>query len=387
MKRNICVVTGTRAEYGLLSLLMHKIAAAPEFNLQIVATGTHLEPAFGSTYRQIEADGFTIDRQVYIQLTSDTAAGVANSTGMALAGIAAAYAELKPDVVLLLGDRYEIFAAAAAASLSRIPIAHIHGGETTEGAVDEAFRHAISKMSYWHFTATEAYRKRVIQLGEHPGRVYNVGGMGVDVIKNTALLSRVELEVSFAFALDDFAIVTFHPETLGNVAAGEQFSRLLEALDAFPELKLVFSYANADADGAVINRMIDEYSQRDPARSIAFKSMGQRRYLSALSLARVVIGNSSSGLLEAPTFKVPTVNIGDRQRGRIKADSVIDCKAETDAITTALRQALSADFKRVLATTENPYGSGGASDKIVDIIKSCSGGELKKTFFDIDFSI
>lgn len=387
MKKNICVVTGTRAEYGLLSLLMQKIAAAPEFNLQIVATGTHLEPAFGSTYKQIEADGFIIDRQVYIQLTADTAAGVANSTGMALAGIAVAYAELKPDIVLLLGDRYEIFAAAAAASLSRIPIAHIHGGETTEGAVDEAFRHAISKMSYWHFTATEAYRKRVIQLGEHPGRVYNVGGMGTDVIKNTTLLSRAELEDSFTFALDDFAIVTFHPETLGNVAAGEQFARLLKALDSFPELKLVFTYANADADGAAINRMIDEYSQRDPARSIAFKSMGQRRYLSALSLARVVIGNSSSGLLEAPSFKVPTVNIGDRQRGRIKAASVIDCQAETDAITAALRQALSADFKRVLATTENPYGSGGASDKIVDILKSCSIGDLKKTFFDIDFSI
>lgn len=384
MKR-ICVVTGTRAEYGLLRPVIQRIQGSASLDLSIVATGMHLSPEFGLTYREIEADGFLISRKVEMLLSSDTPVGIAKSMGLALVGMADAISDLSPDMMLVLGDRYEIFSAVAAAMVARIPVAHLHGGEATEGLIDESIRHSITKMSHLHFVAVEEYRRRVIQLGESPDRVYSVGGLGVDSMVRLELLSQSELESALDFRLGAKSVlVTFHPVTLEQSSAGKQMCELLDALDTLPDTNIVFTMPNADTDGRVLVDMIEEYVRRRPERAKAFTSLGQLRYLSCLQFVDVVVGNSSSGLLEVPSFRKPTVNIGDRQRGRIKAASVIDCEPHRTSIQAAIDKAFSVEFRTSLALVENPYGSGGASEKIVQILETIEfDGLLKKRFCDI----
>ena len=325
--RNVTVITGTRAEYGLLKPLITALSVDSEFNLQLIVTGMHLSQDFGCTYKQIEADGFKIDKKVYDNLIGDTASDITKAIGTAMNGLADAFEDLNPDLVVILGDRSEILAAATAAMIKGLPIAHIHGGETTEGAYDEGIRHAITKMSYLHFTSAEPYRKRVIQLGETPNRVFNVGAIGIDSIKNLKLLSKIEFEKSISFKLNKKNIlITFHPVTLEKATAKTQFNELLKSLDAIEEATLIFTKPNSDKDGRVIIEMIDDYVTRNRDKAIAFISLGQLRYLSALQYMDVVVGNSSSGVYEVPIFKKPTINIGDRQKGRLMPRSVINCE-------------------------------------------------------------
>ena len=384
MKRKICVVTGTRAEYGLLYWLMKGIESDPDLQLQLIVTGMHLSPEFGLTYQEIEKE-FRIDKKIEMLLSSDTPVGVSKSIGLAQISFAEAYDELAPDLLVVLGDRYEIFAAASAAMIARIPIAHIHGGETTEGAVDEAIRHSLSKMAHLHFTAAEPYRNRVIQLGEDPERVFNVGGLGIENIKRLTLMERGEFEQSIGFPLAERnLLVTFHPVTLERSTAEEQFAQLLQALDALSGTHVIFTKANSDTDGRIINRMIDEYVALHPDRSVAFASLGQLRYLSALQYVDAVVGNSSSGLLEAPSFHIGTINIGDRQKGRLRAQSVIDCLPERSEILKALERLYSEPFQSALPQTCNPYGEGEASRNILQIIREVPLKELlKKRFYDL----
>ncbi len=384
-KRKICVITGTRAEYGLLYWLIKEIEADDSLELQLIVTGMHLSPEFGLTYKEIEKD-FKIDKKIEMLLSSDTSVSISKSMGLAQISFAEVYEELKPDIVVVLGDRYEIFSAVSSAMIAKIPVAHLHGGETTEGAYDESIRHSITKMSHLHFTATEVYKKRVIQLGENPQRVFNVGGLGIDNIKKLKLLSKEEFEASIDFKLNKKNIlVTFHPVTLEKYTSKEQFQELLDAIDELDETNIIFTKANSDTDGRVINQMIDEYIAKNSKKAVAFASLGQLRYISALQFVDAVVGNSSSGLLEAPSFKIGTINIGDRQKGRIKADSIIDCKPNKKAILEAFVKLYSTDFQNSLKSVKNPYGGGGASKKIKEIIKNISLKDiLKKTFCDIN---
>ncbi len=383
--KKICVVTGTRAEYGLLRWLMAGIQAAPGLELQLLVTGMHLAPEFGLTYQAIEADGFKIDRKVEMLLSSDTAVGVSKSLGLAICGFADALADLQPDLLLVLGDRYEILAAVSAAMLARIPIAHLHGGELTEGAFDDAIRHAISKMSHLHFVAAEEYRQRVIQLGEAPERVHLVGGLGIDNILRLPRLSREELEQSLDFRLGPRnLLVTFHPVTLEKGSAQQQMAELLAALDSLEQTHIIFTMPNSDTESRGLFEMIDGFVARHPDTAKAYTSLGQLRYLSAIHHVDAVVGNSSSGLAEVPSFKKCTINIGDRQRGRLKASSVIDCPPQRDEILTALSLGLSPAFQAVLCNTNNPYGDGGAAEKIVTILEIVDYSQLlKKHFHDL----
>lgn len=385
MKRKICVVTGTRAEYGLLYWLMKEIEADSDLELQIIVTGMHLSPEFGLTYKEIEKD-FKIDKKIEMLLSSDTSIGISKSMGLAQISFAEAYEELQPDIVVVLGDRYEIFSAVSAAMITRLPIAHLHGGETTEGAFDESIRHSITKMSHLHFTAADAYRNRVIQLGEHPERVFNVGGMGIENIKRLRLLSKDEFETSIDFQLNQKNIlVTFHPVTLEKSTAKEQFQELLSAIDELKDTNIIFTKANSDTDGRIINQMIDEYVGKNSHKSIGFTSLGQLRYLSALQFVDATVGNSSSGLAETPSFKIGTINIGDRQKGRIKAYSVIDCEPNKEAIQKAFDKLYSQEFQESLQNVKNPYGDGCASLKIIKEIKKTElGNILKKSFYDLE---
>lgn len=383
--KKVCVITGTRAEYGLLKPLIKRMNEQKNLIIQIVATGMHLSPEFGLTYKEIESDGYKIDEKIEILLSSDTAIGISKSMGLAMISFSECFDRLQPDLIVVLGDRFEIFAAVSAATVAKIPVAHLHGGETTEGAFDEAFRHSITKMSYLHFTSTEEYRNRVIQLGEHPSRVFNVGAIGIENIKTLNLLSKRELEESINFKLGKhFALVTFHPVTLEEGTSEEQFRNLLEALDKFNELKIIFTKANADTDGRIINKMIDSFVEQNNERAIAFTSMGQLRYLSAMKYASLVIGNSSSGILEAPTFKVPTIDIGDRQRGRVQPNTVFNCKPIKEDIIVTIENVLK--NQRFLEDNTNPYGDGEVSIKIVNVIKEfLEKGKisLKKSFYDL----
>lgn len=384
--KKICVITGTRAEYGLLRPLIKRIQEDKDLELQIIATGMHLSPEFGLTYKEIEADGFIINEKIEILLSSDTPIGISKSMGLAMISFAEVFDRLKPDMAVVLGDRYEVFSAVSSASISRIPIVHIHGGETTEGAFDEGFRHSITKMSYLHFTSTEEYRKRVIQLGEHPNRVFNVGAIGIESIKILKLLDKNELEesINFKFGVRT-ALVTFHPVTLENSTSKVQFQELLNTLDRFNDLKVIFTKANSDTDGRVINTMIDEYVGNNRDRSIAFTSMGQLRYLSAMKYVDLVIGNSSSGIVEAPSFRVPTINIGDRQKGRMQAETIINCEPVESEVYKAMELGLSRAFKEETGDATNPYGDGNVSEKILHIIEDSlsKGIELKKSFYDL----
>lgn len=389
MKKNICIITGTRAEYGLLCPLIKKISEDDKLNLQLVVTGMHLSPEFGLTYKQIEEDGYKIDEKVEILLSSDTSIGISKSMGLAMISFSEVFDRLKPDMVVVLGDRYEIFSSVSVASISRIPVCHLHGGETTEGAFDENLRHSITKMSYLHFTSTEEYRKRVIQLGESPDRVFNVGAIGIENIKKMNLLSKEKLERSINFKLDKkYAVVTFHPVTLENNTAKSQFKELLLALDKIKDLKVIFTKANSDTDGRIINNMIDEFVLTDKERFISFTSMGSLRYLSAIKYSDVVIGNSSSGIVEVPSFNKPTINIGDRQKGRIQAKSIINCEPVKNDIENAIEKALSKEFLENIKDVKNPYGEGNVSDKIIEKIKYFLENDkinLKKKFYDLEF--
>ena len=383
--RKVCIITGTRAEYGLLCWLMKEIQEDSDLELQIIATGMHLSPEFGLTYRQIEKDGFKIDKKIEMLLSSDTPVGISKSMGLGMIGFAEAYAELRPDIAVLLGDRFEIFSAAVSAMIARIPIAHLHGGEATEGLIDEPIRHSITKMSHLHFTAAEEYRRRVIQLGESPDRVFNVGGLGIDNIKKLKLMSREELEDSIKFKLGPKnLLVTFHPVTLEHATARNQFQNLINALDELQDTRFIFTKPNADTEGRLIIKMIDDYVSKNSHKAIAFTNLGQLRYLSALKFVDACVGNSSSGLAEAPTFKIGTINIGDRQRGRLKADSVIDCEPVKESILTAIRKFYSKEFQDNLKNVKNPYGEGGAAEKIKKILKEVDlTNILKKQFYDI----
>ena len=383
-KRKVCIVTGTRAEYGLLYWLMKEVEASEKLELETVATGMHLSPEFGLTYQQIEKDGFTINKKVEMLLSSDSEIGITKSMGLGLIGFSDVLNELKPDLMVVLGDRFEIFTAVTAAMISKIPVAHLHGGEVTEGAFDESIRHSITKMSHLHFTATEAYRKRVIQLGEQPERVFNVGAIGIDNIKRLKLLSKQEFEKSLQFKLAKRnLLVTFHPVTLENATSQQQFNHLLNALNKLEETAVIFTKANADTDGRVINRLIDEYVAEYPKTTIAFDSLGQLRYLSAMQYVDGVVGNSSSGLLEAPSFKIGTINIGDRQKGRIKVTSVIDCLPTEKSITQALEKLFSQEFSEFVIQTISPFGDGRVAEKITGIIESTNlRGIIKKQFYD-----
>ncbi|MCZ8157120.1 MAG: UDP-N-acetylglucosamine 2-epimerase [Leptospira sp.] len=382
--RKICIVTGTRAEYGLLRWIMELIQNDSDLKLQIVVTGMHLSPEFGLTYRIIEDEGFTIDKKIEILLSSDTPVGISKSMGLGLMGFADAFSDLKPDIVVLLGDRFEIFSAAAAALIARIPIAHLHGGERTEGAFDEAFRHSITKMSHIHFVATEEYRKRVIQLGENPDSVFFVGGLGIDSIKKLKLLDKEELErsIGFKFGLKNL-LITFHPVTLESDTSESQMFELLHVLEKLEDTNLIFTYPNSDNDGRKLIQMIDTFVENHK-NSIAFVSLGQLKYLSCIQFVDCVIGNSSSGLIEVPSFSKGTINIGDRQKGRIQARSVIQCDPNRESIKSAIQRLYTKEFQDSLKAIENPYGNGGASDKVFKIIKNISlDNKLKKSFNDL----
>ena len=377
-------MTGTRAEYGLLYWLMKEIDADDALELQIIATGMHLSPEFGSTYQQIERDGFFLNKKVDISLTSDTELAISKSMGLGMIGFADAFNELQPDLIVVLGDRFEIFSAVSAAMIAKKPLAHLHGGEITEGAFDESIRHSITKMSHLHFAATNEYRDRIIQLGEQPNRVFNVGGLGIDNINKLKLLSKSDFENAIDFKLGEKNIlVTFHPVTLENFTAKLQFQELLNSIEELKNTRIIFTKANSDTDGRVINSMIDTYVSVND-NSVAFTSMGQLNYLSALQFVDAVVGNSSSGLLEAPSFNIATIDIGDRQKGRIKADSVISCSPTQESISSAFYKSYSEDFQNIVDNTKNPYGNGGASKIVVDIIKDFDlNGILKKTFYDL----
>lgn len=385
MKKRICVVTGTRAEYGLLYWLLKEIKNDNELELQLIVTGMHLSSEFGLTYKEIEKE-FQVDKKIEMLLSSDTATSISKSMALAQIGFAEAFDELKPELIIILGDRFEMLSVASSALVACIPIAHIHGGELTEGAFDDAIRHSITKMSHLHFTATEEYKKRVIQLGENPKNVFNVGGMGIENILKLKLLSKEEFEKSIGFTLNRKNIlVTFHPVTLENTTAKDQFEELLNVIDTLDDTHIIFTKANSDTDGRIINQMIDEYVQKNSNKSIAFTSLGQLRYLSALQYVDAVVGNSSSGLLEAPSFKIGTINIGDRQKGRICASSVINCQPEEKSMKKAFKLLYSEEFDKSLKIVKNPYDNGNTSCKIVQEIKKVNLKEmLKKTFYDIE---
>ncbi len=383
--RKICVVTGARADYGLLYWLMREIQADIDLVLQVVVTGMHLSPEFGSTYRFIEADGFSVDRKIEMLLSADTPTGISKSIGLGIIGLSDAFRDLNPDIVVIVGDRFEAFSAAVAASIGGYPIAHLHGGELTLGAIDEVLRHSITKMSHLHFVSTEEYRRRVIQLGEAPDRVFNVGAIGIENIRRLQLLSKKELEKRLGFSLGAVSVlVTYHPATLEEGVPAEQFQAILTALDALTDVRIMFTKANADTNGRIINQMIDEYVAASNGRAIGFTSMGQTEYVSAMKHTNVVIGNSSSGIIEAPSLGVPTVNVGERQKGRVRASSIIDCDSSVAAISSALGKALSPEFQAGARRTSNPYEGENTAVRVKDLVKTTNiQGIVKKTFFDV----
>lgn len=385
--KKICVVTGSRAEYGLLKPLINKINLDKDLELILLVTGMHLCPEFGLTYNNIEKDGFHINEKIEINLSSDTKTSICKSMGLGIIGFSQCFCRLNPDILVVLGDRYEILSCCSAATIHNIPIAHIHGGETTEGLIDEAIRHSITKMSYLHFTSTKSYKNRVIQLGEDPSRVFNVGALGVENINNLNLLSKEDLSKNIKFNIDkNTALVTYHPVTLEGNSSFTHFNELLDALDTFDNLKIVFTKSNSDTDGRIINDLIDDYVSKNKEKSIAFNSMGALNYLSAMKYCAFVIGNSSSGLIEAPSFKIPTINIGDRQLGRICAQSIINTASNKSSITTSINKALSQEFRNSLNHIKNPYDGGNTSYEILTYLKKFLIEDkinLKKSFYDL----
>ncbi len=381
----ISIVTGTRAEYGLLRWILEYIKEDIDLELKLIVTGMHLSPEFGLTYTSIEDDGFLIDKKVEILLSSDTPVGISKAMGLGIISFAEAFSEIKPDLLLLLGDRFETFAAASAAMIGNIPIAHIHGGESTEGVIDESIRHSITKMSHLHFTSTMIYKKKVEQLGEHPSRVFNVGAPGLDNIKKLNLKTKKSIYEILGLDIDNkFFLITYHPLTLDINNIEDKFDYLLDALSEFKDYKLIFTMPNADTNGRIIMEKIKSLISRDPSRGNWFNSLGQVNYLSALREASLVIGNSSSGIIEAPSFKVPTINIGNRQKGRIKPLSVIDCSLSKKEVSLSIKKGLSIKFCNSFSNLKNPYGEGNSSKQIVNIIKGFDLNEiLHKKFYNL----
>ncbi len=388
-RKKICFFTGSRAEYGLLRPLMNKVRNEDEFELRIIVSGMHLSPEFGLTYKEIEQDGFAIDEKIEMLLSSDTGLGVVKSMGVALIGYSDTLNRVKPDILIVLGDRFEALAVSIAAYVLNIPIAHLHGGERTEGIVDDGFRHAITKMSHLHFTSTEEYRRRVIQLGEQPERVFNVGAIGLDNLRNLRLLTKEELEKELNFSFGEKNVLfTYHPVTLQNeklkYELGEIFAVLGELIKS--GYKIIITKSNADEGGRYINKLIDNFSEENGMNVLAVTSMGTLRYLSTMKHVNFVMGNSSSGIVEAPSLKIPTINIGERQKGRVKGNSVIDVEPSKNKILHAIRIAEQMDRTKII----NPYDQGGASEKIYTILKDFlehDHFDIKKEFFDVTFTI
>lgn len=382
----VCILTGTRAEYGLLKPLFALFAASAQVKLQVLVTGTHLSPEFGSTWREIVADGYSIDERVEIVLSSDSRVGVCKSMGLALAGFGEALARLAPQLLVVLGDRYEVLCAAAAANVLNIPVAHLHGGEVTEGAIDDAFRHAVSKLSHLHFTSTETYRARVVQMGEAPESVFNVGAIGLDALRQIELLDRPALARSIGFDLGaQHLLLTYHPETVGGGDAGAEMQLLLDTVLASGSEQLLVTGANADAGGRAINQVLAQVQAAHPGRIFVAASLGQLRYLSAMRLATAVVGNSSSGIIEAPSLGVPTVNVGRRQHGRIRAMSVIDAALEPAALRGALDRCRDPAFRATVAQAPNPYGDGRTAPRVARHIEQALQGKdlFRKAFRDL----
>lgn len=384
--KKIVVLTATRAEYGLLAPIIKKLSKVPEIDVRVAATGAHLSPEFGLTINEIKEDGVKVDKEIDILLSSDTPVAISKTMGLAMMGFAEYFAECKPDALMVLGDRYETLAVCTSALNAQIPIIHLYGGEATEGAIDESVRNAITKLSYLHFTSTEDYRHRVIQMGEAPERVFRVGAIGVENALHTDLMSKEELEQSLGCSLGNkYAVLTFHPVTLENNTAETQIKELLKALEAFEDITFICTKANADMDGRVINECLQKFSETHD-NVYLFDSLGMKRYLSALSFANFVIGNSSSGIIEVPSFKIPTINIGDRQKGRIQADSVINCEPIKEKIAEAINVAMSNSFLEKIKDVSNPYGDGETSETIVEVTKDFllnSKLRMQKDFYDI----
>jgi UDP-hydrolysing UDP-N-acetyl-D-glucosamine 2-epimerase len=382
--RTIAVVTGTRAEYGLLRWLMKEIRATGGLTLRLLVTGAHFSPRFGETWREIEADGFAIGEKIDMQLDGDTPGDIARSMGLALAGFTESFTRRRPDIVVIVGDRYEMLAAAEAAMLARIPIEHIHGGELTEGAIDDAIRHAITKMAHLHFVSCAAYRQRVVQMGEQPERVFDVGALGIDGLMQADIPSLAELERTVGLKLDGgYLLLTFHPVTLDAHAGVVGLRAMLEALDGFSRVPVIVTGVNSDPGHSSIAQILTDYATARNDRVRVIPSLGQLLYFSAMRHSLAVVGNSSSGLIEAPSLGVPTVNIGDRQKGRIRATSVIDCGETFDEVTAALQKALSPSFRARLRQVRSPYGSGGAARRIAAVLKEHPlVGILHKSFHD-----
>lgn len=386
--KKVCIVTATRSEYGLLKPLIRRIKNDSELKLQLVVTGMHLSPEFGFTYKEILADGFEIDEKVEILLSSDTPVGISKSMGLIMISFTEVFERLKPDIIVILGDRYEMLSVASVAMVANIPIAHIHGGEITEGAIDDAIRHSITKMSFLHFASTEIYRKRIIQLGEDPSRVFNVGALGIENINTLKLLNKNDLLKELNIHKNvEYVMVTYHPVTLESKESNKEIGIILECLLKFKKFQIIITKSNADAGGRLINKIIDEYAEKYKDRIKVFSSLGQLRYLSSLKYCKFVIGNSSSGIIEAPSFNIPTINIGNRQKGRIQAATVINCRLNKDDIYFAIEKALSDSFVDSLSNIENPYGDGNVSSQIIDIIKqylkNTKNKFLGKSFYDL----
>jgi GDP/UDP-N,N'-diacetylbacillosamine 2-epimerase (hydrolysing) len=383
----ICFFSGTRAEYGLLKPLIRALKKEVNIVVKLIVSGMHMSPEFGLTYKEIENDGFEIDEKVEILLSSDTSIGICKSIGLGLISISESLQRIKPDILIILGDRFESLSAACAAMISRIPIVHLHGGEATYGLIDESIRHSITKMSHLHFTSTEDYKNRVIQLGESPDWVFNVGAIGIDNIKNMNLLSKEDLEnkLKIKFKRKNL-LVTFHPVTLEDNTSERQFRNLLDAFDKIDKTLIIFTKANSDTNGRIINKMIDNYVINNSDKAVSFMTLGQLNYLSIMQYIDAVVGNSSSGIIEAPSFKIGTINIGNRQKGRIKAESILDCEPEVEDIINSLKKLYSENFQKILKTLTNPNGDGNTTDRIINILKNkINKINYVKEFYDVQF--
>mgnify|MGYP001342390509 CR=1 FL=1 len=384
----ISVVTGTRAEYGLLSNLIKLISADKNFNLQLIVTGSHLTKKHGNTIKEIQKDKIHISERISILKNSDSPMDILSATSNAIIKIGSSLKKFSPEAIIILGDRFEILGAAISAQFLRIPIIHFHGGERTEGLIDEAIRHSITKMSALHFVANEIYKKRVIQLGENKKNIFNVGGMGIDVIKKTTLIKKekLEKELKLVFYKKIF-VITFHPVTLENNSSELQFSNLLKVLNRYKDVSLIFTSPNSDMNNRIIFKLITKFMKKNPNASF-HESLGRKKYYSLLKICDLVIGNSSSGIIEVPYFRKPTINIGDRQNGRLKSSSIIDCKTSKKSLQDSIKLALSKKFLNKCRKNTNYYGTGGASLKSFNIIKKrINNLTVKKPFNDIDFKI
>ena len=383
----ICFISGSRADYGLLSNLMKFFKNDKKYNLQIIVTGSHLSKMHGLTYSEIEKDRFKITKKIKLNIDKKKSENISESISIGIKQFSISYKNLKPDLIVLLGDRYEIFSACCAANISQIPVCHLHGGELTRGSIDDTFRHSMTKMSQFHFVSHKEYSKRVRQLGEDPKKIYVVGGFGVDLIKKVKLLSKKNLEkkLNIQFGKKNI-LVTYHPETINGSKNKKDFKELLKALETLKQTKIIFTRANADKDGRLINSMIDKFVKKNKDISYVFSSMGYKNYLSTLKFIDICLGNSSSGLLEVPTFKKITINIGDRQKDRIKASSVFDVRPKANLIIKMIKEIDKKKFKDLLKKTVNPYGGGGASEKTYQIIKKLNlKKSLSNKFFDISY--